>query len=66
MGMDGSRKLKDYFQSLHLTRTERDHQLLLLSGDTIVWVAGHNIAGSVAVTDQTRAWVEIEILPASV
>jgi tRNA(Ile)-lysidine synthase len=63
LGMAGTRKLKDYFQGLGLSRTERDHQLLVVSGDTILWVVGHTIAGCAAVTGSTHSWVELTVKP---
>ncbi len=62
MGMKGTKKLKDYFNDLGLTRAERDRQLLVTSGDEIIWVVGHNISGVVAVTGDTTTLVEIEIV----
>ncbi|MCF6286363.1 MAG: tRNA lysidine(34) synthetase TilS [Candidatus Hydrogenedentes bacterium] len=62
MGMAGTKKLKDYFNDLGLTRAERDRQLLVVRGDEIIWVVGHNISGAVAVTGDTTTLVEIEIV----
>src|SRR5690606_28483107 len=61
LGMKGSKKLKDVFNDLGLTRPERDRQLLVVSGDTIIWLVGHNIDRDVAVNGSTRNLVEITI-----
>lgn len=61
LGMAGTRKLKDVFNDLGFTRPERSAQLLLTSDGTIVWIAGYTISNNVAVTGQTRHWIEVTI-----
>jgi len=44
-GMDGKKKLKDYFMEIKLPVRERDTAPLLVSGEEIVWVVGHRQDG---------------------
>lgn len=62
LGMHGSRKLSDYLGERKLSPSERAAQLLLESNDMIVWVVGRAIGAQAAVTDATRAIVEVEVL----
>ena len=61
MGMTGTKKLKDYFNDLGLTRAERDRQLLVTSDDNILWVVGHGICGDAALSPETTSLVEITV-----
>lgn len=61
MGMAGTRKLKDVFNSLGLTRPERDRQLLVTSGGAVIWIVGHAISQNVAVTEGSQNLIEITV-----
>ncbi len=63
LGMTGTKKLKDYYNHLGLTPVQRERQLLVVDGDTLVWVVGHAMSGHVAVHEGTTRWVEIEQCP---
>jgi len=39
-GMNGTRKLKDFFMDMKLARTERDKIPLIVNDDDIIWVVG--------------------------
>ena len=62
LGMSGTKKLKDYFNDLGLSRAERDRQLLVLCDDEILWVVGHGISRTAAVTESTKSWIEINMV----
>ncbi len=62
LGMSGTRKLKDYFNDLGLSRAERDRQLLVQSEGEILWVVGHAISRTAAVTEETESWIEINVV----
>ena len=61
MGLNGSRKLKDYFGDLGLPLEQRDAIPLLVCDDVIVWVIGHAISNEFAVTPSTRRLLQIEV-----
>ncbi|MBX3175752.1 MAG: tRNA lysidine(34) synthetase TilS [Candidatus Hydrogenedentes bacterium] len=61
LGLAGSRKLKDVFNTLGLTQPERDAQLLFESNGEIVWIPGHTISHNVAVTAATRRLLEVTV-----
>lgn len=62
LGMSGTKKLKDYFNELGLSRAERERQLLVLCEDQILWVVGHGISRIAAVTADTESWIELNVV----
>ena len=65
LGMRGSRKLKDFFIDLGIPAGRRDEEILLVAGNRIVWVVGRGVSAEAAVTDRTRACLEVEVTDAS-
>ena len=65
MGMDGTKKLKDYFADAGVPAWERDRRPLLVAGGRIVWVVGGAISGHAAVGPQTKKCLEIEVADAA-
>jgi tRNA(Ile)-lysidine synthase len=63
-GAPGSRKVSDIMVDEGIPAPRRAQVPLLLSGDTIVWIAGGPVSQTVAITAQTRAAVEVEIMDA--
>lgn len=61
LGMNGSRKLQDYFTDLRLPRRERVRQLLLVSGERILWVVGRAVDAGAAVGPGTKRVLEVEV-----
>ena len=61
-GMKGTKLLSDFFIDLKLNRFEKDNIWLLVSGGTIVWVAGHRIAGPFKINDKTKKVFSVKIL----
>jgi tRNA(Ile)-lysidine synthase len=61
LGMNGSRRVKEYFIGLGLTRSQREDQALLTGPWGIVWVVGYAIAAHAAVTEKTTRWLEVEV-----
>ncbi len=53
LGMSGSKKLQDFFVDEKIPRSRRPCIPLLLSGEEIIWIAGHRLAESVKITPQT-------------
>ncbi|WP_010664358.1 tRNA lysidine(34) synthetase TilS [Marinilabilia salmonicolor] len=61
LGMEKFKKLSDFFVDEKLSRVEKDKVWLLLSGDDIVWVAGHRIDDRFKVTNTTKNILEIRV-----
>ncbi len=56
VGLDGRKKLQDYFVDRKVARTERDAVPIVVDGaDHVVWVAGHGIDAAFRVTDPSQA-----------
>ncbi len=60
LGTTGTQKLKKYFSDHKVDRRERHRCPLLISGGRVLWVAGHRLDRSVAVTPQTRRVLKAE------
>jgi tRNA(Ile)-lysidine synthase len=61
-GMQGSQKLKTLFINRHIAPEERRRLPLLVSGDTIVWVAGIRRADIAPLSPDTSRILKVEIL----
>jgi len=64
MGMAGTKKLKDVFNDLGLTRPERDAQIVIESGGAIVWIAGYTVSGGAALKADSGHAVELTVTEA--
>jgi tRNA(Ile)-lysidine synthase len=65
LGLDGQKKLQDFFVDRKVARQERDGVPLVVDGaDRIVWVAGHGIDEAFRVTDASQAVVILKLRPA--
>lgn len=59
-GMDGTRKLQDYFTDAKIPRDRRDSIPLLVCDRGIAWIAGHRIADwAVAQEGESALWVSL-------
>ena len=65
LGLDGTKKLKDYYNDLGLTVKQRQRQWLVVSQERIAWVVGHAVDARFVVTPETKDIVEIEVRHAS-
>jgi tRNA(Ile)-lysidine synthase len=64
LGLQGHKKLQDFFVDAKVGRHDRDSVPLVVdSNGQIVWVAGHAVAEEFRVTDRTRAVVILKRLP---
>jgi tRNA(Ile)-lysidine synthase len=64
LGLQGRKKLQDFFVDAKVRRTERDTVPLVVdSRGQIVWVAGLSVAEEFRVTDRTRAVVILKRQP---
>ncbi|HYM24308.1 MAG TPA: tRNA lysidine(34) synthetase TilS [Vicinamibacterales bacterium] len=56
LGLNGSKKLQDFFVDRKIARNERSRVPLVVdAADRIVWVAGHGIDEAFAITDAAQA-----------
>jgi tRNA(Ile)-lysidine synthase len=63
-GMDGTRKLQDYFVDTATPQDERDRIPIVEADGRIAWIVGGAIGAEFAVSDTTQSIVEIEVLDA--
>jgi tRNA(Ile)-lysidine synthase len=63
LGLEGSKKLKDYFIDGLVPRSLRDRIPLLADSRSIVWIGSGRISERVRVTEGTRRVVRLEIVP---
>jgi tRNA(Ile)-lysidine synthase len=61
LGVRGTQKIQKFFIDHKIDRTKRQLCPVLLSGNRIVWLAGHRISGRFKVTPSTRRVLRIEI-----
>lgn len=59
-GMEGSKKLKDFFIDLKVPREERDRIPLIVDEENIIWVVGYRISDLHKVTKKTKKVLMIE------
>jgi tRNA(Ile)-lysidine synthase len=62
LGMQGSKKLKDFFIDLKIPRIERNQVPLVLFKDQIAWIAGHRVDERVKITQSTKKVVKLVII----
>jgi hypothetical protein len=53
--------LQDIFSDLKLTPEQKSRQLMVVSGESIVWVVGRMVAAQYAVGPETKRVIEIEV-----
>ncbi|MDR0961157.1 MAG: tRNA lysidine(34) synthetase TilS [Mediterranea sp.] len=61
-GMTGEKKISDYLTDRKLSLLQREQQLVVCSGDRIVWVVGQRIDNRVRITNQTRNVLTIRVV----
>jgi tRNA(Ile)-lysidine synthase len=61
-GLEGTRLLSDMLTDLKLSVFEKERQLVVCSGDTIVWVVGRRVAAGFEVDENTRHVMTLTIL----
>lgn len=64
LGMQGAKKLQDFFVDAKVPKRSRDGIPILVCGDRIAWVVGHRIDDRFKVTDGSREAVRIRIIRA--
>jgi tRNA(Ile)-lysidine synthase len=61
LGMDGRKKLKNFFIDLKIPRSERARIPLLISGGDICWVAGWRIDERFKIGDKTKKTLKLKM-----
>lgn len=59
LGVDGRKKLKDWFIDNKIPREERDIQPLLCSGSEILWIIGKSLGNSLKIDKNTKNFIRI-------
>lgn len=63
LGMDGTKKLKDFFIDKKLSRSERSKTPLLADGKNIIWIVGHTISEDYKAGENTRRVLRLQYTP---
>ncbi len=63
LGMKGKKKVKDYFIDEKIPLAKRRETPLLISGETIIWVAGYRIDNRVRVGEGTKKVLKVKMVP---
>jgi len=61
LGMKGSKKLKDLFIDLKISKEKRDNIPLIIFGDEIGWVVGYRISDKFKVENHSKTILKIKI-----
>lgn len=63
LGMNGFKKLSDFFTNEKMALPEKEQQWLLKNKEEIVWVIGRRIDERYKITEETKQVLEIEYFP---
>jgi tRNA(Ile)-lysidine synthase len=61
LGLNGNKKLKDYFIDKKIPKDKRDNIPLLCDNEGILWIAGQTIDNRVKVTNLTKKIIELKV-----
>lgn len=61
LGMNGKKKISDYYTDLKLSRFEKEAQWLMFSGEELCWVVGRRLDDRYKVTANTKKILEINL-----
>jgi len=62
IGMKGRKKVSDYFIDNKFSLTDKENAWLLISGDDIIWLAGHRMDDRYKITKKTESICEIQFM----
>ncbi|TCT13046.1 tRNA(Ile)-lysidine synthase [Natranaerovirga pectinivora] len=60
-GINGRKKLKDYFIDNKIPKEKRDEILLIADGNHIIWIIGYRVSEEYKVTEKTQKILKVEI-----
>lgn len=60
LGMDGTKKIQDFLVDAKVPRVERDRVPIVVAGDEIIWVVGHQIDDRFKLTEATKRILILE------
>lgn len=61
LGMNGRKKLSDFFGEQKLTQQQKSEIPVVLSGDSVVWIAGLRLDDRCKITNTTRSFYTLSI-----
>ncbi len=61
LGMDGTKKLQDFFVDLKIPKEERHQIPILVCSTGIVWVIGYRISNNYRVTEKTKTVLSLSV-----
>ncbi len=61
LGLNGTKKLQDYFVDRGVPEPMRDRVPLVTADGTILWIVGHMPSANAAVTSETEQLLEVEV-----
>lgn len=61
-GMEGKKKLSDYFSDNKFSLFDKENVWLLCSGDNILWIIGHRADNRFKVSPNTKTVLKVEII----
>lgn len=61
LGLNGSKKLKDYFIDKKIPKDKRDNIPLLCDNEGILWIAGQTIDNRAKITNLTKKIIELKV-----
>jgi tRNA(Ile)-lysidine synthase len=62
LGMEGEKKLSDFFIDLKMSLPEKESAWILANGEEIVWVIGRRIDDRYKITSKTKNIFRMELL----
>ncbi len=62
LGMNGFKKLSDYFIDQKIRRDQKEQMWILLSGNDIIWLVGERIDDRYKITAKTKNILEIKLI----
>lgn len=63
LGMEGSKKLQDFFVDMKVPQSERRQAIVLESDGTIIWLVGYRISALARITESTVRIVRLSLRP---
>lgn len=60
LGMEGTKKIQDFLVDAKVPRVERDRVPIVVAGDEIIWVVGHQINDRFKLTEATKRILILE------